>query len=186
MLLGVKEPGCMDCFIPNKYKDADTFEKTMEDFEVSLNNETMKPFINSGHAFVCFDSVQSLNTVLKHFRTTPSQHIKIFFIGIKEKIVNCCGWLQGRDSPHNEVFDSRGRARSNFLRDSENQNYTVIDYDNPQHVILCNKASEPLDILWKNMGVIETPFAFTRFFLFIIGLVIIFFLSSPAVMLARL
>ena len=49
-----------------------------------------------------------------------------------------------------------------------------------------HKASEPLDILWKNLGVIETHFAFTRFFLFLAGFIIIFFISSPAVMLANL
>jgi hypothetical protein len=49
-----------------------------------------------------------------------------------------------------------------------------------------NKASEPLDILWKNMGLIESPFAFTRFFLFLGGIVMVVFLSSPAVMLAKL
>jgi hypothetical protein len=43
-----------------------------------------------------------------------------------------------------------------------------------------------LDILWKNLGVIETHFAFTRFFLFLAGFIIIFFISSPAVMLANL
>lgn len=36
------------------------------------------------------------------------------------------------------------------------------------------------------MGVIDTHFAFTRFFLFIGGFFVILFLSSPAVMLARL
>jgi len=53
-------------------------------------------------------------------------------------------------------------------------------------VIQVRKASEPLDILWKNMGVIESHFAFKRFFLFIFVFVIIIFLSSPAVMLAKL
>ena len=49
-----------------------------------------------------------------------------------------------------------------------------------------HKASEPLDILWKNMGIINTHFSFTRFFLFILGFFLIIFFSSPAVMLAKL
>ena len=60
------------------------------------------------------------------------------------------------------------------------------DYGSSQHVLIMHKASEPLDILWKNMGVIDTHFAFTRFFLFIGGFIVIVFLSSPAVMLTRL
>ena len=49
-----------------------------------------------------------------------------------------------------------------------------------------NKASEPIDILWKNLGVIESHYSFTRMFIFMICLVVILFLSSPAVMLTRL
>jgi hypothetical protein len=36
------------------------------------------------------------------------------------------------------------------------------------------------------LGVIHSHFAFTRFFLFVAGLILIVFLSSPAVMLAKL
>jgi hypothetical protein len=58
------------------------------------------------------------------------------------------------------------------------------DYN--RSLISVHKASEPLDILWKNMGVIDSHFAFTKFFLFLFGFIIIIFLSSPAVMLAKL
>jgi len=51
---------------------------------------------------------------------------------------------------------------------------------------MCNKASEPLDILWPNMGFISSHFAFTRFFMFVLGLVLIIFCSSPAVMIKQL
>jgi hypothetical protein len=51
---------------------------------------------------------------------------------------------------------------------------------------MANKASEPLDILWKNMGVIRGHFSFIRFFLFIISITIIIFLSSPTVMVTQL
>ena len=61
-----------------------------------------------------------------------------------------------------------------------------IDYTEIGNIILTRKASEPLDILWKNMGVITTHFAFTRFFIFILGIFLMIFLSSPAVMLSRL
>ena len=76
-----------DCCIPLKYRDPDKFEEKMEKYENALNEETMKPFINSGHAFVCFDSVNSMNTIIKHFRMTPSQHARVFYLGVKGKIV---------------------------------------------------------------------------------------------------
>ena len=71
------------------------------------------------------------------------------------------------------------------MRSSENLNAS-INYHDPENIIIVHKASEPLDILWKNLGVIETHFVFTRFFLFLAGFIIIFFISSPAVMLANL
>ena len=45
------------------------------------------------------------------------------------------------------------------------------------------RATEPNDILWKNMKGIRGLFIIRRSFLFLIGLLIIFFVSSPAVIL---
>lgn len=59
-----------------------------------------------------------------------------------------------------------------------------MNYD--ETILIMNKASEPLDINWKNMGLINSQFAFTRFFLFIFGLVIVIFVSSPAVIFNQL
>lgn len=65
------DPPMCSCIIPKKYKDIDTFEDKVDYYENKLQEETMKPFINSGNAFICFDSVSSVNIILKHFRTTP-------------------------------------------------------------------------------------------------------------------
>jgi hypothetical protein len=147
----------------------------------------MKPFVNSGHAFVCFDSVNSLNVINKHFRLTPTQHFKIFLIGIKDKFNGLVDWITGRDAAsQHQLFDSRGRSRSNFLRNTEQANIISSNYNDRQNILVVRKASEPMDILWKNMGLIKSHFAFVRLFLFIIGLILIVFLSSPAVMLTRL
>jgi len=192
MLMSIKEPGMFDCCIPMKYRDPEIFEQKMEKYENALYEETMKPFINSGHAFVCFDSVHSMNTILKHFRMTPTQHLRVFYLGVRDKIARFCYWISGREGSgrysQQVVFDARGRARSNFLRSNEMQEdmTDLIDYNDPQHVLIMHKASEPLDILWKNIGVIYSHFSFTRFFLFVFGFIIIIFLSSPAVMLAKL
>lgn len=71
MLLSVQKPGIQRIVIPKSYRDNEMFDKQMEEYENALIEETMKPFINSGHAFICFDSVNSLNTILTHYRTTP-------------------------------------------------------------------------------------------------------------------
>jgi len=43
------------------------------------------------------------------------------------------------------------------------------------------RATEPSDILWKNMKGVRGLFIFRRVVLFTVGLLIVFFLSSPAV-----
>jgi len=55
-----------------------------------------RSFVNSGHAFVCFDSVGSLNIILKHFEQTPWRKFKIFILGIKIKIQNFKDWWAGK------------------------------------------------------------------------------------------
>ena len=60
-----------------------------------------------------------------------------------------------------------------------------VDYNDSNSILVTRKASEPLDILWKNMGIITNHFQFMRFFMIVIGLVLIIFLSSPAVLLAK-
>lgn len=159
----------------------------MDKYENELLEETMRPFINSGQAFVCFDSVASLKIVLKHFRPTPLQHVKIFFLGIKDRGQHFFRWITGRDdASQHQLFDSRGRARSNFLQQNDINHFRDINYLDKSHILMMHKASEPLDIIWKNMGVIRTHFVFRRFLFFVLGLIVIVFLSSPTVMLEHI
>lgn len=95
-IIDVDQPLC-SCIIPGKYKNQAKFEEALDDYENQLQEETLKPFVNSGHAFVCFDSVSSLNAILKHFRTTPWQNVKIFFISVFDKFRGFGQWLTGRD-----------------------------------------------------------------------------------------
>lgn len=101
------------------------------------------------------------------------QQFKIFFISLKDKFVRFFNWLSGRDN------QPGGRY-------SEQKDFVTFDYENQENIIIVNKASEPIDILWKNLGVIESHYSFTRMFILIACLFVILFLSSPAVMLARL
>jgi hypothetical protein len=78
------------------------------------------------------------------------------------------------------------RTQGNFLKHSEEQDLINVDYDKSKTIIIVNKASEPLDIIWQNMGEIVSLFSFTRAFLLILALLFIVFLSSPAVMLTKL
>jgi hypothetical protein len=44
MLLSVQEPGIVSCLIPRRYLDPDAYDKQMEEYEMMLNQETLKPF----------------------------------------------------------------------------------------------------------------------------------------------
>jgi len=61
----------------------------MEHYDDLLIEETMKPYIPSGHAFVCFDSVKSLNLVIKEFDMTAGDYCKLACFSIKDKCESC-------------------------------------------------------------------------------------------------
>ena len=44
------------CCVPKDMSDFSKFEFKLEKYEEKLLDETLKPFVPSGHAFVCFDS----------------------------------------------------------------------------------------------------------------------------------
>lgn len=70
------------------------YERAMTNYENQLIEETMKPFVNSGHAFICFDSIGSANTILRHYKPTTLRNCKIFCSGIKNtffRMVRCIG-----------------------------------------------------------------------------------------------
>ena len=46
--------------VPSKYLQEDRYEEKLEKYEEKLIDETLKPFVPSGHAFVCFDSINSV------------------------------------------------------------------------------------------------------------------------------
>jgi hypothetical protein len=53
-----------NCCVPRQLKNQVTFQQKMDRLENKLIDETLKPFKPSGHAFVCFDSIKSVNMVL--------------------------------------------------------------------------------------------------------------------------
>ena len=175
-------PNCIqNMMVPSSFKNKKAYDKKMAQLEQKLVVETMKPFVNSGHAFVCFDSVSSCNIILRHFKITKGRSIKLFCIGIKNtffRFIRCFG---RSESP---LLGRKGQG--NFLKHSEEQELINIDYERSGTILIARKASEPIDILWSNMGEIVSQFNFLRFFLFLIALFCILFLSSPVVMLSKL
>ena len=101
-----------------------------------------------------------------------------FCVSLFKGMSSCC-----RTDEYSQVYGD-GTDRT-YMQESDHAQDT-INYEDPRNIVIVSKASEPLDILWKNLGKIETQFPFVRFFAALLGLVIIFFISSPAVLLAHL
>ena len=74
-MLMINEDSRFYCCIPGKYKNLASFESTLEKYEEELVLETMKPFTSCGHAFVCLDSIYSVDACLTRFRTKPKAYL---------------------------------------------------------------------------------------------------------------
>jgi hypothetical protein len=73
----------------------------MDELEDKLMQEILKPFQPSGHAFVCFNSIQSVNLVQQHFKMTPKRFFQILCIQFKEKFTG----LRGQRDRVHSTFD---------------------------------------------------------------------------------
>ena len=51
---------------------------------------------------------------------------------------------------------------------------------------MLNLASEPIDLLWKNLGGTRGVYLFRRIILYLLGLFVILFLTTPTAMLSSL
>ena len=112
--------------VPGAYMSEQSYQRAMYKYEEQLVEETMKPFVNSGHAFICFDSVGSANTILRYYKPTTARNCKIFCSGIKNtflRLVACIG--RRSESP----TATRMKAQGTFMRYNEEQELINIDYD---------------------------------------------------------
>jgi len=51
---------------------------------------------------------------------------------------------------------------------------------------MMNMASEPIDILWKNMGGTRGVYLFRRIFIYFLGIFIIIFISTPTAIISTI
>ena len=163
--------------VPSKYLQEERYEEKLEKYEEKLIDETLKPFVPSGHAFVCFDSINSVQLCEMHYSVGPFDYIKYFFFWIGNKITTCCGLFS--------TEPNRFRSASTFAKFDDLNNAEVLaKYGSA--VLSMKKLTEPYDILWKNMSGVQGHFLVRRLLLFIGGLLIIVFVSSPTVLFANI
>ena len=162
--------------IPSKYLDSSQIKQAIDLLDINIQKETEKPFMCSGHAFVCFDSVHSMERCLQEFmRVDFFKTIKMGFFAIKERI---CNFINSRRFRTTSTFGHYAEM------DIETEN---IDRPENEMQIYMEHANEPMNINWYNMGKASTRgFFFIRRALFnIFGILVLLFLSIPTIILSH-
>ena len=103
-------------------------------------------------------------------------YVKYTCTVIKEKCVSCFGCL-GNDK-------LRSRSKSLIMKYSEDDEELSRLYQDA--ILVARPATEPSDIIWKNMRGSRGLFLLRRMALFILGILIIIFVSSPTVIFANI
>lgn len=57
----------------------------MKHIERRIDKELERAYWNSGHAFVCFDTLESMNTVLEHYKPSPYNFCMLSLRSLKHK-----------------------------------------------------------------------------------------------------
>lgn len=165
------------CCVPGKYLVVSKFEEKLEKLEEKLIDQTLKPFEPSGHAFVCLDSVTSVRVCQQYFKVTVFDYVKFSCQLLKEKCTTCFG-----------LFDAPSRFRSQstlFKHDDQQEEEELLQFYKGA-ILEARPSNEPADIIWKNMRGSRGLFLVRRMALFILGILIIVFVSSPTVIFANL
>jgi len=121
----------------------------------------MNPFLPSGHAFVCLDSVESAVACIEFFKATAREYCNY----VEH---SCCGWR------------GRLRSKSTFTK-FEDISETSLENLYRNSMLVMSRATDANEILWRNMKGNRGLFTMRRVLLFIVGLVIIIFGTTPAV-----
>ena len=87
MLLFQETP--FHCCVPGKYKDPEQSDRALHALDDKLTDESTKPFVSSGHAFVTFDSIKATEACLAHFKLGWCAEVGLFFQEVKDRVVAC-------------------------------------------------------------------------------------------------
>ena len=131
--------------------------------------------MSSGHAFVVLESVKSLNFCLKQQKITPSYAWKIAKIGMKETIQQFFSAANTRS-----MRSISQRQTFNKFEDEDQEIAQHAYKDKFDLMFVMSHASDPLDIIWNNMGGTRGLYIFRLVFFNILVLAVVLFLSTPA------
>lgn len=88
-MLMVHQETSTQCCMPGKYKDPQKFENALDELEGNLDEQTVKPFEASGHAFVTFNSIKATEACLEHFQIGLQDQARLFVNEIRDRVRSC-------------------------------------------------------------------------------------------------
>ena len=107
---------------------------------------------------------------------TPGQQVQIVCANAKDKVMGCF---------NQEELEYRGRSISKFFDFKEiGEEQLVRQYD--RTIISVEKATEPTDIIWRNLSGHMQSYFCRRLFLWTVALSLLLFVTTPTVLFAAL
>mmetsp|Transcript_27300 Transcript_27300/g.27173 ORF Transcript_27300/g.27173 Transcript_27300/m.27173 type:complete len:85 (-) Transcript_27300:1319-1573(-) len=76
--------------VAKKYRTKKYYQKQITDIENEIDDEICKPILSSGHAFICFDTIESANHCLRKFKLGVCDGASLWIRNLKDTLVACC------------------------------------------------------------------------------------------------
>jgi hypothetical protein len=168
-----KEPFAKKCLIAKKYRTKKYYLKCINEIENEIDKEIYKPVLSSGHAFICFDTIESANHCLHKFRLNFCDGAKLAVRNLKDTCMSC---VQSDDV----------RKKSTFNRFEDIDDRLADENEETEDHYVMEGAKEPMDIIWSNMSGTRGLYFWRRFGLHCVSIFIMLFLTTPSVILATL
>lgn len=183
-LLITYEKPCFRCCFSSTFWSEASMQSELKKVQAKIDEITEEPVFSSGHAFVCFNSLDAADKVMKEFQTSVWKRMKMWLKNL------CMDVKKATKKREGEELVSGRKAKSTFLKFNEeneignlddNQIVDILD-DSEGSVsvnILADQIIEPIDIIWENIGSERGLFLIRRIFLNLLMLVIIVFFTTP-------
>jgi hypothetical protein len=146
---------------PKVYRTDKSIDHKLKEIESKILDETEKPVYSSGHAFVCFDSLEAAYKCLSRFQEKTFSKLVIQFKTFYEKT------------------KAQRKMTSTFGRFQDELDNEILEPDNV-HIIV-DQMVEPGDIIWSNVGGNRGVYFVRRILLNIAVFLILIFLTTPTV-----
>lgn len=89
LMVGDNEPWLWWKLYPNWWRTQSYYDDQIKQCEDNIEQCILKPTINSGHAFVCFETTEAANHFLQKFNTNVQNTCKLMCHAITDKFSDC-------------------------------------------------------------------------------------------------